>query len=165
MIFHHFLPESRRSIHSFQKSGFEYKQRSPALHGDKAGLHDQSRRRPTLTRAILSLPSARQRFTAGFGTGPGGTTGLRSPGFRAEAPVFWGGGVRSACPGVSRGGMMGIDLLLFWTRRQGKKGWKPGSKPDIRVAGCFCCYGSYFPLFHTMQGFFTIPSHEDCSLS
>lgn len=97
------------------------------MHGDKAGLHDQSRRRPTLTRAILSLPSARQRFTAGFGTGPGGTTGLRSPGFRAEAPVFWGGGVRSACPGVSRGGMMGIDLLLFWTRRQGK-GKRGGSR-------------------------------------
>ena len=36
-------------------------------------------RRPTLTRPIVSLPLALQRFTSGFGMGPGGSTALWSP--------------------------------------------------------------------------------------
>ena len=40
------------------------------------GLHITSRRRPTLAGPVVRLPSARQRFTSGFGTGPGGTTAL-----------------------------------------------------------------------------------------
>ena len=36
-------------------------------------------RRPTLTRPIVSLPSALRRFTSGFGMGPGGSTTLWSP--------------------------------------------------------------------------------------
>ena len=36
-------------------------------------------RRPTLTRPIVSLPSALRRFTSGFGMGPGGSTALWSP--------------------------------------------------------------------------------------
>ena len=44
----------------------------------------KSRRRPTLAGPIVRLPLARQRFTSGFGTGPGGTTALWPPGFRGE---------------------------------------------------------------------------------
>ena len=36
-------------------------------------------RRPTLTGPIVPLPSALQRFTSGFGMGPGGSTALWSP--------------------------------------------------------------------------------------
>ncbi len=44
----------------------------------------KSRRRPTLAGPIVRLPLARQRFTSGFGTGPGGTTALWPPGFRGK---------------------------------------------------------------------------------
>lgn len=46
----------------------------------EAGLHDTSRRRPTLAGPFVQLPSALQRFTSGFGTGPGGATVLWPPG-------------------------------------------------------------------------------------
>lgn len=36
-------------------------------------------RRPTLTGPIVPLPLALQRFTSGFGMGPGGSTALWSP--------------------------------------------------------------------------------------
>ena len=49
----------------------------------EAGLHDTSRRRPTLAGPVVQLPSALQRFTSGFGTGPGGATVLWPPGFRS----------------------------------------------------------------------------------
>ena len=44
----------------------------------------KSRRRPTLAGPVVRLPLARQRFTSGFGTGPGGTTALWPPGFRGK---------------------------------------------------------------------------------
>ena len=60
----------------------------------------KSRRRPTLAGPIVRLPLARQRFTSGFGTGPGGTTALWPPGFRGKICLF----LHPACPGA----------LLFW---------------------------------------------------
>lgn len=48
----------------------------------------KSRRRPTLAGPIVRLPLARQRFTSGFGTGPGGTTALWPPGFRGKRAFF-----------------------------------------------------------------------------
>ena len=60
----------------------------------------KSRRRPTLAGPVVRLPLARQRFTSGFGTGPGGTTALWPPGFRGKICLF----LHPACPGA----------LLFW---------------------------------------------------
>lgn len=65
----------------------------------------KSRRRPTLAGPIVRLPLARQRFTSGFGTGPGGTTALWPPGFRGEL-LCW-EGLHPACPAPLLG-------VLFW---------------------------------------------------
>ena len=46
-------------------------------------------RRPTLTGPIVPLPSALQRFTSGFGMGPGGSTALWSPEGNAGSPLAW----------------------------------------------------------------------------
>lgn len=56
----------------------------------------KSRRRPTLAGPVVRLPLARQRFTSGFGTGPGGTTALWPPGFRGKICLF----LHPACPGA-----------------------------------------------------------------
>ena len=63
----------------------------------------KSRRRPTLAGPIVRLPLARQRFTSGFGTGPGGTTALWPPGFRGKSFSF-----SSSClPGSPWGALRG----------------------------------------------------------
>lgn len=84
----------------------------------EAGLHDTSRRRPTLAGPFVQLPSALQRFTSGFGTGPGGATVLWPPGL--ELIHFGCFRFLSARTPFGRGGM--FPFLLS------------GSKPDIRVA-------------------------------
>ena len=63
-----------------------YQEKSkPRQFVELAGLDEKkSRRRPTLAGPIVRLPLARQRFTSGFGTGPGGTTALWPPGFRGK---------------------------------------------------------------------------------
>ena len=68
----------------------------------------KSRRRPTLAGPIVRLPLARQRFTSGFGTGPGGTTALWPPGFRGKSFSF-----SSSClPGSPWGGFEGDFLRV-----------------------------------------------------
>ena len=52
-------------------------QKSPALALAKAG--HITWQRPTLTGPIAPLPSALDRFTSGFGMGPGGSNLLWSP--------------------------------------------------------------------------------------
>ena len=72
----------------------------------------KSRRRPTLAGPIVRLPLARQRFTSGFGTGPGGTTALWPPGFRGEL-LCW-EGASSCLPGaLVRGAFLGGIFLVF----------------------------------------------------
>lgn len=68
-------------------------------------------RRPTLTGPIVPLPSALQRFTSGFGMGPGGSTALWSPeGNPVSSSQDWDSG------GLRRGHVLrpGNRGWLFW---------------------------------------------------
>jgi hypothetical protein len=67
---------SRRQIISLKSSTRSGQKKSPTpCYGSRA----YTWRRPTLTGPIVPLPLALQRFTSGFGMGPGGSTALWSP--------------------------------------------------------------------------------------
>ena len=74
------LPDLR-SQQLFLKSAHQlfWQKKSPAPSTCCAWSRAYTWRRPTLTRPIVSLPLALQRFTSGFGMGPGGSTALWSP--------------------------------------------------------------------------------------
>ena len=57
--------------------------------------------RPTLAGPFAQLPSAQQRFTSGFGMGPGGSTTLWSP--EGNSVVSYGTGILAApaCAGAT----------------------------------------------------------------
>ena len=50
-----------------------------ARHPHCCGCRANTWRRPTLTGPVVPIPSALQRFTSGFGMGPGGSTALWPP--------------------------------------------------------------------------------------
>ena len=75
---HHSYLSAIAHLHSqAPRPPFHRYKKEPRLFFRKGGANTW--RRPTLTRPIVSLPSALQRFTSGFGMGPGGSTALWSP--------------------------------------------------------------------------------------
>jgi len=56
-----------------------YPGKKRARHPHCCGYRANTWRRPTLTGPVVPIPSALQRFTSGFGMGPGGSTALWPP--------------------------------------------------------------------------------------